>query len=188
MIKILKRIKKKFFQSAIGKDDYLNKLIRKGLVVGDNFSIQQGCIIDDDHCWHIKIGNNVTLAPRVHILAHDASSFRITGYTKVKKVIIGNNVFIGAGCIILPGVKIEDDVIIGAGITVYKDILEPGVYVGAELKKICTFKEYEERLKSQLADSRVFNSSYTLRNPSITNEMKLTMNSEIDKSTLIFVE
>lgn len=42
--------------------------------MGDNFHAQEGVIIDPGHCWLIEIGNNVTLAPRVHILAHDAST------------------------------------------------------------------------------------------------------------------
>ena len=80
---------------------YLKEL---GLQVGDNFQMMQGCIIDDAHCWMISIGNNVTLAPNVHILAHDASTKLGIGYTRVAGVTIGNNVFIGAGSIILPGV------------------------------------------------------------------------------------
>ncbi|MFQ6827743.1 MAG: DapH/DapD/GlmU-related protein [Faecalimonas sp.] len=49
------------------------------------------------------------------ILAHDASTKQELGYTLVKPVKIGNNVFIGAGSIILPGVTIGNRVIIGSG-------------------------------------------------------------------------
>lgn len=52
----------------------LDKLIKQGLVIGENFHAQEGVIIDPGHCWLIEIGSNVTLAPRVHILAHDAST------------------------------------------------------------------------------------------------------------------
>ncbi len=64
----------------------------------------------------------MTLAPRVHILAHDASTKIFLDYTKISNVKIGNNVFIGAGAIILPGSIIEDNVIIGAGSIVSKRI------------------------------------------------------------------
>lgn len=79
--------------------------ISNGLKIGENCHILGECIIDPGHCWLISIGDNVTLAPRVHILAHDASTKRILGYTLIGRVTIGNNVFIGAGSIILPNVK-----------------------------------------------------------------------------------
>ena len=69
---------------------------REGLKVRKNFNAQSGCIIDNSHCWLIEIGNNVTLAPRVHILVHDASTKFALGYTKIE-----NNIFIGASTTIL---------------------------------------------------------------------------------------
>lgn len=58
-------------------------LIRKGLSVGKDVFINFGCIIDDSFCWLISIGDHVTLAPNVHILAHDASTKKELGYTKI---------------------------------------------------------------------------------------------------------
>jgi len=58
-------------------------LIKKGLIIGENVFINFGCIIDESFCWLISIGNNVTLAPNVHILAHDASTKKALGYTKI---------------------------------------------------------------------------------------------------------
>ena len=48
-------------------------LMKLGLTVGKNFSRQEKTIIDQSRCWLITIGDDVTLAPKVHILAHDAS-------------------------------------------------------------------------------------------------------------------
>lgn len=58
-------------------------LKKKGLKVGNNVFINFGCIIDESFCWLISIGDNVTLAPNVHILAHDASTKKELGYTKM---------------------------------------------------------------------------------------------------------
>ena len=55
--------------------------ISNGLKLGKDYNIQGECIIDPSHCWLIEIGDRVTLAPRVHILAHDASTRRALGYT-----------------------------------------------------------------------------------------------------------
>jgi maltose O-acetyltransferase len=56
-------------------------LIKRGLSVGVNFNRQQGCFIDPTHCWLIEIGNNVTMSIKVVLLAHDASSKNLIGYT-----------------------------------------------------------------------------------------------------------
>ena len=53
------------------------KLIELGLTVGENFSRQEKTLIDQSHCWLITIGDDVTLAPRAHILVHDASTKRL---------------------------------------------------------------------------------------------------------------
>ena len=78
------------------------KLIKMGMKVGKNFKRLNGVILDPSHCWLIEIGDNVTMAPRVHILCHDASTKTFLNCTKIGRVTIGNNVFIGAESVILP--------------------------------------------------------------------------------------
>ena len=73
---------------------------RMGVKIGDNCKFQFDVVIDYAHYWLITIGNNVTLAPRVHILAHDASTKHHTNYTKIGLVRIEDNVFVGAGSIV----------------------------------------------------------------------------------------
>lgn len=108
-----------------------------------------GVIIDPSHCNHITIGDNVTLAPRVHIIAHDASTYLFLGKTRAADVTIGNDVFVGASLIILPGVTIGNRVVIGAGSVVTKDIPDNSVAVGNPARVICTIDEYigKERAK-----------------------------------------
>lgn len=151
-------------------------LKERGLTVGKNFNIQQGCIIDDSHCWMITIGDNVTLAPNVHILAHDASTKQELGYTIVKPVKIGSNVFIGAGSIILPGVTIGDRVIIGAGSVVTKDIPSNSVACGNRIIK--SYDQYiqdkQRELDVAMTEGRVFDESYTVRgNVTDTNKNEM---------------
>lgn len=67
------------------------------------------------------IGDFVTTAPKVSISGN---------------VTIGNRVYIGTGAIIKEKTYICDDVVIGAGAVVLKDITEPGTYVGIPAKKI----------------------------------------------------
>lgn len=52
----------------------LEKLIKSGLIVGNDVFISFGSIIDGSFCLLISIGNNFTLAPNVYTLSHDAST------------------------------------------------------------------------------------------------------------------
>jgi maltose O-acetyltransferase len=166
----------------------LEKLIKKGLTIGKNHLIMGGCIIDPSHCWHITIGDDVKLAPRVHILAHDASTKLYLDHTKVANVKIGNRVFIGAGSIILPGVTIGDDVIIGAGSVVSKNIPNNSLAVGNPARVICTLAEYLQKQKDQMTENNVFGEDYTLRNPLFSDQQKQEMKSVCEKAGKLFVK
>lgn len=163
---------KRILKKIIYREPDIQKLKNKGLVVGAKFKMMGQCIIDPSHCWHISIGNNVTLAPRVHILAHDASTGLFLGYTKVSNVKIGNNVFIGAGSIVLPGVTIGDNVVIGAGSIVSRNIPTNSVAVGNPAKVICTLDEYLSKEKKLMNTENTFDEEFTLRNKHLTKKHK----------------
>lgn len=163
-------------------------LVKLGLTIGANFNRNEHCIIDQSHGWLIKIGDNVTLAPNVHILAHDASMWFETGYTRIAPVNIGNNVFIGAGSIILPGVNIGDNVVIGAGSVVTKSIESNTVVAGNPAKTLSTYEEFIKKNKELINVSPCFDETYTLRNKKFSAEQKQQMKNEISKSSVGFVE
>lgn len=146
------------------------ELIKRGMKVGKEFARLNNVLIDDSHAWLIEIGDNVTLAPRVHILAHDASTQRFLGYTKIGCVKIGNNVFVGAESVILPGVSIGDNVIIGANSTVTHDIPANTVYAGSPAKKLYDLDEYIDKQRELMKELPVYGDEYTMRN-GITREM-----------------
>ena len=139
------------------------ELEKMGMKVGKNFKRLNGVILDPSHCWLIEIGDNVTLAPRVHVLCHDASTKLFLNYTKIGRVNIGDNVFVGAESVILPGVSIGNNVIIGANSTVTHDIPDNMVYAGIPAKAICTLEEYLAKEQKRLINSPCYNDTYTLR-------------------------
>lgn len=155
----------------------LPRLKKNGLKVGVNFKILGECIIDPGHCWLISIGDDVTLAPRVHILAHDASTKMFLGYTKIGKVTIGNHVFVGAGTIILPNTRIADNTIIGAGSVVTKDC-ESGVYAGNPARYLCSLAEYLDQEKERMNHACVYDREWTIGR--ITDERKESMAKDLD--------
>lgn len=159
--------------------DYTTEdLVKMGLVVGKNFKRMHGVILDPSHVWLIRIGDNVTLAPRVHVLAHDASLCHHLGYAKIGTVIIGNNVFIGAESVILPNVKIGDNSIIGANSTVSRNIPANVVAAGCPAKVICSIDEYINRNKTLMVHRPCYGEEFTLRG-NITPEQKQKMYHEL---------
>ena len=155
-------------------DPNLKKLKKRGLVVGKNFNLLGGCIIDHSHSCLISIGDDVTFAPRVHILAHDASTKHDLGYTRIALTVIGNRVFVGAGSIILPGVSIGDDAMVGAGSIVTKDVPSGVVVAGNPAKVLCPKEDYIACQKSELASLPVFDKRYTLGG-GVTPELRREM-------------
>ena len=156
----------------------IEKLIKMGLTVGKNFNPQLGFDLDPSHCWLIAIGDNVTFGPNVCILAHDASMHHALGYTKIGRVTIGNNVFIGAGSTVLPGVSIGSDAIIGAGSVVTKSIPAGKVYAGNPAKEIYDTSVFLEKHKAEMQQRPCYDETFTLRK-SITEEKKQTQKDDL---------
>lgn len=140
--------------------------------------MQHGVIIDYSHVWHIEIGDDVTLAPRVAILAHDASTKRSLGYTRIGKVKIGSRVFVGAGSIILPGVTVGDDVVIGAGSVVSRSIPGGVLAVGNPARIVSELDAFLATRADEMSSSPCFDETYTMRR-NVTDDMKRDMNRQM---------
>lgn len=154
------------------------RLISLGMKVGSDFIRMHGVILDPSHCWLIEIGNHVTLAPRVHILCHDASTKLFLGYTKIGRVTIGNNVFVGANTTVLPGITIGNNVIIGANSTVTHSIPDNTVVAGSPAKVICTMEEYLSKEKKRMQSSVVYGEEFTLRK-NVSMEMRMAQKEDL---------
>lgn len=162
------------------------KLLAMGMTCGENFTRMKDVILDPSHCWLIEIGNNVTLAPRTHILCHDASTKMFLGYTKIGRVTIGNNVFIGAGSVVLPGVTIGNNVIIGANSTVCHDIPDGMVYAGSPARPLYTLSDYLEKERERKKSAPCYGEEFTLRKK-ISMEMRRRQKEELRK-TIGYIE
>lgn len=93
----------------------------------------------------IKLGNHVSITSSSFI-THDGGIWVFRNEQPdidvIKPIIIGNNVFIGADCIILPGVVIEDNVVVGAKSLVTKKLDSGFIYGGVPARKIKSIEEY----------------------------------------------
>ncbi len=119
----------------IGDDSFIGPFveIQKEVCIGKRCKIQSHSFI----CELVTIGNDCVIAHGVMFindLFQDGKPAQ-GDKTKWKPTIIGNHVYIGSNATILP-VTICDNVVIGAGSVVTKDIKESGVYAGNPARKI----------------------------------------------------
>lgn len=88
-----------------------NTILTTDIIIGKHCLVNISCTIGHD----VTIGDFVTINPGVNISGN---------------VRIGGNVNIGTNSVIRNGISICDDVTVGAGAVIVKDITEPGIYVG----------------------------------------------------------
>ena len=106
--------------------------IQKGVEIGSNCKIQSHSFI----CELVTIGNNCFIGHGVMFINDIMKDGPANGdRSKWKRTKIGNNVSIGSNATILP-VEICNDVIIGAGSVVTKNIIEAGTYAGNPARRI----------------------------------------------------
>ncbi len=112
----------------------------KNITIGNNCKINAGVLLNGRS--GITIGNNVTLSHGAKVIStgYDIERFMATGeriHITDKPITIGNNCWVGANAIILPGVKITGEyVVIGAGSVVTKDVAESRVLVAGNPARI----------------------------------------------------
>lgn len=100
-------------------------------------------LVDDTHIYvgdHTMFGPNVTVATAGHPILPE---LREQGYQYNATVRIGRNCWIGAGVVIVPGVTIGDNVVIGAGSIVTKDLPDNVVAVGNPCKVLREVNEHD---------------------------------------------
>ncbi len=89
------------------------------LSLGECSHVGGGCFVNALY-GHVSVGSHVAIGPHTCVFSHSNSytdGKYVTDSKKTQDVIIGNNVFIGAACSILPGVVIGDNVVVGAGLS-----------------------------------------------------------------------
>lgn len=96
--------------------------------------------------WLISLGDNVHIVSGCNFVTHDGGVLILRkDYPDLeitKPIVVGDNVYIGLNCTILPGVNIGDNVIIGAGSLVTRDIPSGLVVGGVPARVIKTLDDY----------------------------------------------
>ena len=114
---------------------------------GNNFYINHNCVMLD--CAKIKFGDNVLIAPNCgfYTAGHPLDVEKRNKWIEYAyPIYVGNNVWFGANTIVLPNVKIGDNVVIGAGSVVTKDIPSNTLAYGSPCRVIREINE-EDKMK-----------------------------------------
>ena len=106
--------------------------------------------------WIITIGDNVNVSSNVSFITHDGGRWVLdhlypneAPFYKIEPITLKNNIFIGANTMILPGVVIGNNCVVGGGSIVTKSIPDGEVWAGVPAKKVCTIEEYKERMMAR---------------------------------------
>ena len=142
---LIDKILRKFFFWRKSEKEYR---LTRGMNPRKNCHIYSWDTIDGGHPYLITIGDNVTISSNVTILTHDASTNVVGCGTKIGKVTIGNNVFIGTRTIVLCNINIGNNVIVGAGSVVTHDLFDNGVYAGVPARYVSSVEDYKKKIKS----------------------------------------
>ena len=127
--------------------------------VGKRFFANYNCTIID--VAKVKIGDNCMFGPNVSLYTagHPVHpDTRNSGYEYGKEIIVGDNVWIGGNTVVCPGVHIGNNVVIGAGSVVTKDIPDWCIAVGNPCKvlRIITEEDRKKLYKSEEIDEEAW--------------------------------
>lgn len=153
-------------------DSYIKYLKRLGIAIGENvhFRGPSSTRIDISRPALITIGNNIDINTNFQMLTHDWCSFvfrlKYADFINSSgRIVLGNNIYIGTNVTILKGVKVGDNVIIGANSLVTRDIPSNSVAAGVPCKIICSIDEYYMKRKDEgLKEAEEFVRLFVKRN------------------------
>ncbi len=133
-----------------------------GVKIGSNSEIYPNVSFGSEP-YLIELGDNVRIASNCVLTTHDGGLWvlrnngKLPNSDKFGKIKVGNNVHIGINTIIMPGVTIGDNVVIGAGAVVTKDLPSNSVAVGVPARVIETIDDYYEKNKNKVVYTKNMN-------------------------------
>lgn len=108
-----------------------------GMKVGAGTHLAMGLVVIDDYTNNVSIGERCSIGAYVTLMSATSPDNSVLmkhpglqSAIKTAPISIGNDCWIGSGCIVMPGVKIGDRAVVGAGAVVTKDVLSGEVVTG----------------------------------------------------------
>lgn len=147
--RIKEAVKRRFHKASSDPlQRHLDRARALGVKVGKNCRLFSSNFGSEGYL--IEIGDHVTITDGVQFITHDGGIWVFRHQDPEAdvfgKIVIGNNVFIGINTIILPGVRLGDNTVVGAGSVVTKSFAGNQVIAGNPARIICTLDEYRQKL------------------------------------------
>ncbi len=138
---------RKLYLAFLKRHDPISHARKIGVHLGE------GCRLIDvsfgSEPWLVKLGDRVSIS-NARFITHDGGVWVLRErHPKIDccaPIIVGDNVFIGSGTIILPGVTVGNNVVIGAGSVVVSNIPSDSIVAGVPARRIRSVEEYESRI------------------------------------------
>ena len=153
---ILHYVKRFFWCKINHKNKAEYALITGGGKIGQNCEIYSSVLFGSEP-YLIELGNNVRITEGVKFITHDGGLWTLRNmYEDMKKadffgkITIKDNVHIGMNTVLMPGVPIGQNCVIGCGAVVTKDIPDNCVAVGVPAKVIESTEEYYSKKKAKV--------------------------------------
>lgn len=108
------------------------KIVLKSLIVSPGFAPNAYIQANNG----IIFGKNIIMAPGVKIVSANHDIYDYTVHPNSNPIILGDNCWLGANCVILPGVELGNHTIVAAGAVVNKSFLEGNIIIGGVPAKI----------------------------------------------------
>lgn len=155
---VLNKIRVLFHKLSIGmmnKKQYINYLRKEGVQIGEGCDIAKSSVFGNEP-WLVKIGNNVRITRNVQFVTHDGGIWTLRKMGLVESnavsygnIVIGDNCNISWNVVIMPGVRIGKNCVVGTGAIVTKNIPDNSVAVGVPARVVESIEEYAEKKAPQ---------------------------------------
>jgi acetyltransferase-like isoleucine patch superfamily enzyme len=100
----------------------------------------------------ISLGDRVTISSEVTFINHDGSGWLVRDEQGrrflYRRIEIGSDVFIGARAILMPGIRVGNRVVVGAGSVVTRSIPDGCVVAGNPARYLCSYEDFAQRVSS----------------------------------------
>ncbi len=175
--------------TRLRRDPDLERLVQRGLRLGSNVMIGRDVYLAELCPWLLTIGDDVTIGMHVTIFTHDSSTKRRIGYTAVSPVTVGDRAYVGGFCVVLPGVTIGENAIVGAGSVVRQDIPRDAVAAGSPAQVIGSTEEFKQRNADRLAESPRYESVWALEGigGAVPIELQARMRADLSGGKIGFI-